>query len=66
MGRLAGHFLLSTDGVAKTWSVAAPKTDDDMMIDDARKRTHALLQTATTQASINNAQWSYRTIILAA
>ena len=48
MRRLAGHLSLSTDGVAKTWSVAAPKTDDDMMIDDARKRTHALLQTATT------------------
>ena len=63
MGRLAGHFLLSTDGVAKTWSVAAPKTDDDMMIDDARNvNTHKL----NRKESINNAQWSYRTIILAA
>ena len=60
MGRLAGHFLLSTDGVAKTWSFAAPKTDD------ACKRTHTLLQTATIQESINNAQWLYQTIIIAA
>ena len=36
-----------------------------MMINDARKRTHTLLQTATIQESINNAQWLYQTIITA-
>ena len=37
-----------------------------MMMNDARKRTHTLLQTATIQECINNAQWLYQTILIAA
>ena len=45
MGRLAGHLSLSTDGVAKTWSVAVPKTDDDDDDDARNVHTYKLNRT---------------------
>ena len=63
MGRLAGHFYYQRMELLRLGVWRLRKL---MMIDDARKRTHALLQTAPTQESINNAQWLYQTIITAA